>query len=119
MARISLNRGEIWYVSLDPARGAEQKKTRPAVIISNDTIGKLPLKVIVPLTGWNDRFEQVPWMVKVVPDHFNGLEKTSAADAFQVRSVSIERFEGKATGQLSKDLMDQIVEAVATVISEF
>ena len=114
-----MNRGEIWHVNLDPGRGAEQKKTCPVVIISNDAIGKLPLKVIVPLTGWKDHYENVPWMVKVVPDRFNRLEKVSAADAFQVRSVSVERFGAQAEGYLTKDLMDQIIEAVATVISEF
>jgi mRNA interferase MazF len=118
MARIFLNRGEIWYVKLDPTVGAEQQKTRRVVIISNDTIGKLPLKVIVPVTDWKDHYQNVPWMVKVIPDRINQLDKISAADAFQVRSVSIERFGSHVEGRLSKDLLDQIIEAVATVISE-
>jgi mRNA interferase MazF len=104
---------------LDPTVGAEQKKTRRVVIVSNDTIGKLPLKVIVPITEWKDHYAGVPWMVKIVPDRFNRLDKVSAADSFQVRSVSIERFGDHAEGYLVKDYMDQIIEAVATVISEF
>jgi mRNA interferase MazF len=41
-------RGEIWLVSLDPTIGAEIRKTHPAIIISSDYIGKLPLKLVVP-----------------------------------------------------------------------
>lgn len=113
-----MNRGEIWYVRLDPTEGAEQKKTRRVVIVSNDAIGVLPLKVIVPLTDWKDHYKSVPWMVKVTPDRFNRLDKVSAADTFQLRSVSVGRFGSQAEGYLLKDYMDQIVEAIATVISE-
>lgn len=43
-------RGEIWRVNLDPTIGAEIRKSRPVVIVGDDRIGKLPLRVIVPLT---------------------------------------------------------------------
>ncbi|MGH8603716.1 MAG: type II toxin-antitoxin system PemK/MazF family toxin, partial [Gammaproteobacteria bacterium] len=39
-----INRGEVWLVSLDPTIGQELKKTRPAVVISSNSIGRLPLK---------------------------------------------------------------------------
>jgi mRNA-degrading endonuclease toxin of MazEF toxin-antitoxin module len=45
-------RGEIWLVNLDPTVGAEIQKTRPAIVISSDYIGKLPLKLVVPITDW-------------------------------------------------------------------
>ena len=113
-----MNRGEIWFVRLDPTEGSELKKTRRVVIISNDTLGKLPVRVIVPLTDWKDHYQNVPWMVRIVPDKFNRLDKISAADAFQIRSVSELRFGDKAEGYLTPDNMDLIVEAVATVISD-
>jgi len=43
-------RGEVWLINLDPTVGQEIRKTRPAVIVSDDSVGVLPLKVIVPLT---------------------------------------------------------------------
>ena len=43
-------RGEIWLVNLNPTVGAEIHKTRPAIVISSDYIGKLPLKLVVPIT---------------------------------------------------------------------
>ena len=47
-----MRQGEIWLINLDPTIGAEIKKTRPAVIVSDDAIGKLPLKIIVPITDY-------------------------------------------------------------------
>ena len=44
-----MRRGEVWLINLDPAVGAEIKKTRPAVIVNDDAIGILPLKVKMPL----------------------------------------------------------------------
>ena len=85
-------RGEVWLINLDPTVGQEIRKTRPAVIVSDDSIGVLPLKVIVPLTEWKDRYALAPWLVRVAPASDNGLEKPSAADAFQVRSVAQQRF---------------------------
>ena len=62
-----MKQGEIWLVNLDPAVGAEIKKTRPALIVNADAFGKLPLKIIAPITGWKESFKDVPWMVRVEP----------------------------------------------------
>ncbi len=83
-----MKRGEIWLVNLDPTIGSEIKKSRPAVIVNDDAIGILPLRVIVPITDWKPHYGAAPWMVKLDPDEGNNLSKTSAADCFQVRSVS-------------------------------
>ncbi|MGH8007358.1 MAG: type II toxin-antitoxin system PemK/MazF family toxin [Candidatus Binatia bacterium] len=111
-----MQRGEIWLISLDPTIGAEIKKTRPAVIVSDDAIGILPLKVIVPITDWKDRYRVAPWMVRLDLDGENGLEKPSAADAFQVRSVAQERFV-RRLGKLSDAAMKGITKALAVVCS--
>jgi mRNA interferase MazF len=87
-----MRRGEVWLINLDPTVGSEIQKTRPAVIVNDDAIGILPLRVIVPITAWQERYAVAPWMVQLDPDPENGLDKPSAADAFQVRSVSQIRF---------------------------
>ena len=109
-----MQRGEVWLINLDPAVGAEIKKTRPAVIVNDDAIGILPLKVIVPVTEWKDRYAAAPWMVRLEPSAENGLEKPSAADAFQVRSVAQERFV-RRIGKLSDSAMQGITKALAVV----
>jgi mRNA interferase MazF len=108
-------RREIWQINLDPTIGAEIKKTRPVVIVSSDTIGILPLRVVVPLTDWKNQYQQAAWMVKISPTGMNGLTKESAADTFQIRSVSTSRFIRKL-GELTQAEMVQIVHAIGWVV---
>jgi mRNA interferase MazF len=111
-----MKQGEIWLINLDPTVGAEIKKTRPAIIVSDDSLVKLPLKIIVPVTDWKDRYEIAPWMIKVEPNSKNGLNKDSSADCFQVRSVSQERFV-KKIGNISVIIMDEIKVGLSKVLS--
>ena len=55
-----MKRGEVWEVRLDPIQGSEMKKNRPFVIVSNDLMGRLPLKIVVPLTAWKAGFQNAP-----------------------------------------------------------
>lgn len=110
-----MKRGEIWLVNLDPTVGSEIKKTRPAIIVSSDLVGVLPLKVIVPLTDWKDRYATAAWMVRLDPDEPNGLSKSSAADALQIRSVSEKRLV-KKLGMVPALQVAQIVQAVLNVL---
>jgi mRNA interferase MazF len=111
-----VRRGEVWLINLDPTVGAEIQKTRPAVIVNDDAIGTLPLRVIVPITEWKEHYAVAPWMVYLEPEAENGLDKPSSADAFQVRSVAEERFV-RRLGRLSATAMHEITRALAVVLS--
>jgi len=111
-----MRRGDVWLINLDPTVGAEIKKTRPAVIVNDDAVGILPLRVIVPITEWKDRYAVAPWMVLLTPDAQNGLNKPSAADTFQVRSLSQSRFV-QQLGRLSEITMQEISKALALVLA--
>lgn len=111
-----MKRGEIWLINLDPTVGSEIRKTRPAVIVNDDAIGILPLRVIVPITAWQERYTVAPWMVRLEPAAENGLEKPSAADTFQVRSVSQTRFV-RCLGNISAEELQTISRALAVVFS--
>ena len=87
-----MNQGELWLINLDPTIGAEIKKIRPAIVVNDNTLGRLPLKVIVPITNWKENYSIAPWMIKIEPDNLNNLDKISAIDCFQVRSISDLRF---------------------------
>ena len=115
LGMMKMKRGEIWLVNLDPAVGSEIRKTRPAVIVSSDLVGILPLKVIVPLTEWKERYANASWMVRIDSDDQNCLSKTSAADGLQVRSVSQQRLVRKV-GVLKNIQVAQIVQAIVNVL---
>jgi mRNA interferase MazF len=112
---MNIKQSEIWKVNFDPTIGSEIKKTRPALIINDDALGKLPLKVILPITDWKIQYSNYPWMVKIEPDSHNGLEKTSAIDCFQIRSVSIERMTDHV-GIVNFSILSQVQEAIMKVI---
>jgi mRNA interferase MazF len=107
-------RGEVWRVDFKPARGDEIRKLRPAVVMSVATAGKLALRVIVPLTGWHPAFVRVFWHTRIDPTPANGLSKPSSADAFQMRSLSLERFKDRI-GLLTSDEVDAIARAIGVV----
>ena len=111
----TLKRGDIWLVSFDQTRGSEISKTRPAVIISSDAVGILPVKLVAPLTGWDSRYERNIWHVKVNPTCSNGLTKPSAVDALQIRGVSVHRFV-KRLGKLPASSVEEITAAIAAVV---
>jgi mRNA interferase MazF len=110
-----MNRGEVWQVDFEPTRGAEIRKPRPAVIVSRDAVGLLPLRSVVPFTDWQPKFGDYPWMVRIAPASGNGLMKVSGADGFQVKSVSTERILVKL-GALSAQELLAVIEAIGIVI---
>ena len=109
------NRGEVWWVHFDPSVGSETQKTRPAVVMNVAAVGKLPLRIVVPITGWDSRWTSVPWLVYLKASKRNGLDKDSAADCFQVKSVSLNRFASQM-GVLTADEIEQISAAVALCV---
>lgn len=79
-------------------------------------MGKLPLKIIVPLTDWKERYSVAVWMIQIFPDKQNKLSKTSSADCFQIRSVSENRFI-KKIGVISYEQLKKIQSALTQVLS--
>ncbi|MBI3416520.1 MAG: type II toxin-antitoxin system PemK/MazF family toxin [Verrucomicrobia bacterium] len=108
-------RGEIWLVELDPTRGSEMKKTRMVLVVSSDAVGVLPIKLGVPITEWRPGFSHHLWHVRLDPDARNGLTKSSALDALQVRALAVERFV-KRKGVVTDDLLCEVTAAIAALI---
>ena len=108
-------RGEVWLVNFDPTIGAEIKKTRPAIVLSPDVVGRLPIKPVAPITDWKDFFASNIWHVRIDPDSINGLTKSFAVDALQLRGMDERRFV-KKLGYVSSPILEEIVLAIAAVI---
>ena len=93
-----MRRGEIRLVDLDPIRGAEANKRRPAVIVSNDgantTAARLGHGVltVVPVTTNTARVYPFQVLLRAAD---TGLERDSKAQAEQIRAVAIERLGGR------------------------
>lgn len=109
-----MRRGEIRLVDLEPVRGAEADKRRPAVIVSNDgantTAERLGrgIVTVVPVTSNTARV--YPFQV-LLPAADTGLDMDSKAQAEQIRSVAVERV-GARLGVVTTDLLLTLDEAL-------
>ena len=107
-------RAEIRLVNLDPARGSEANKRRPAVIVSNDGANNMAARLnrgvitVVPMTS--NVTQVYPFQV-MIPALESGLPRDSKAQAEQVRSITIERV-GRRVGQLPPSLMSDLEDAL-------
>lgn len=107
-------RGEIRVIDLDPARGSEANKRRPAVIVSNDHANTAAQQndrgviTVVPLTTSTARV--FPFQV-LLPAEETGLRVDSKVQAEQVRSVAVERV-GAAIGRVPRYLMAAVDDAL-------
>jgi mRNA interferase MazF len=108
-----MNQGDVWLIDFAPKVGDEIDKKRPAIIVSNNAIGKLRLKVVVPLT--DPAQSPRSWHVLIEKSSLNGLTKNSSADCFQIKSLSNERFI-KKLGVLSDQELDEVKIGLAKVL---
>ncbi|MFW5902848.1 MAG: type II toxin-antitoxin system PemK/MazF family toxin [archaeon] len=108
---MKLRRGEIVLVNLEPVKGSEQGKKRPAVVIQNDIGNRYsPTTIIAPLTS---RYEENnPAQVNLEADLETGLEQDSTVLLNQIRTVSIEHRILKKMGRVSSEKMEKIDEAL-------
>lgn len=109
-----MRRGEIRSVDLNPARGSEAGKRRPAVIVSNDAANMTAARLgrgaiaVVPVTSNIARV--YPFQV-LLPAAETGLARDSKAQAEQIRSVAVERV-GQRMGRVPAATMLRIDEAL-------
>jgi mRNA interferase MazF len=108
-------RGEIWLVDFDPSVGAEIRKPRPAVVVNLDSVGRLPLRIVVPITDWKPGYANFPWFIELTVSPTNGLSKDSGADCFQTKSVSEQRFV-RLLGEVTPAQLDEIATAIAMCV---
>ena len=108
-------RGEVWRVNFDPTIGAEIQKIRPAIVISSNAASSIRLRLAVPVTSWQPKFEGRFGYLRLNYDGRNGLANDSAVNMFQVRCMSTDRFLTKLGG-VPANVMEEIVTFIASVI---
>lgn len=106
-----MQRGEVYWVQLDPIEGSEQAGNRPAVIVSRDAINRYsPVIVICPLTSATNVQRLYPSDVLVTAPE-GGLRNDSVVLTLQVRAVAKTRL-GERLGRLEATTMQAIAQAM-------
>ena len=103
---------EIWWVDLEPAKGAETQKKRPCVIVQADDVNlKSKTLIVAPLLP---EHKDWPFAVSITPSAQNGLDKDRHINLKQLRAVETLRF-GRRQGVLEKRYLRQVLVALETV----
>jgi len=109
VSSVSISRGDVWWVSLDPTQGAEIQKTRPCVVLTNDTLNRLRKTiVVVPLSTAAKPHPPITLNVTC-----NGKRVVAVID--QIRAVAKHRLVDKLD-TISEPDMDALSQAVATIL---
>lgn len=107
-----LLRGDVYQVDLNPVRGSELDKIRPAVIIQNDTGNRFsPVTIIAPISSVKEITRPLPVMVFLKAQEA-GLAAESYIDCGQIRTVDKTRLVNKL-GHLSGQNMQRVDRAIA------
>jgi mRNA interferase MazF len=109
---MAIQRGEIYFVNLNPVKGREQAGHRPVLVLSIDAINKLPLVVTVVVgTKGENISRDYPTNVRVGSAE-SGLPMETVFLCFQVRSLDPKRFSEKPAGLVSGETLKKIEDTV-------
>jgi mRNA interferase MazF len=109
---MAVQRGEIYFVNLNPVQGREQSGNRPVPVLSIDAVNKLPLVVtVVVVTKGENISHDYPTNVRILPEE-SGLSSETVFLCFQIRSLDPKRFQGCPAGKISGNAMERIEESV-------
>jgi mRNA interferase MazF len=109
---MTIKRGEIYFVDLNPVQGREQAGRRPVLVLSSDAINQLPLVVTVVVeTKGANLTKDYPMNVRVSVDE-SGLPMETVFLGFQIRSLDRGRFPSTPAGKLQGTTLARIENAV-------
>ncbi len=107
---MDVKRGDVVLVDLDPTKGSEQGKTRPAVVIQNDVGNRYsPTTIVAPLTS---SYEKVYPVNVEVKSSESGIEKDSIVLLNQIVTIDIKARIIKRLGTISKSTMKDVDKAL-------
>jgi mRNA interferase MazF len=107
-----VNKWDIYYCSLDPVKGSEQKGFRPVLVVSNNAVNhSIPVSTVLPFSTVKEGTNIYPTEV-FIPQEVSGLPKDSVVMVQQVRTLAHKRLEKLASNLESRDYQKQVLDAL-------
>jgi mRNA interferase MazF len=106
--KMAIQRGDLYFVNLNPVQGREQSGHCPVLVLSIDTINRLPLVVTVVVGTKGDNITRdYPTNVRLAPSE-SGLPMETVFLGFQVRSLDPRRFSNLPAGRVTEAALRRI-----------
>lgn len=109
---MAIQRGDIYFVNLNPVKSREQAGKRPVLVLSIDVINQQPLVITVVVGTKGERVTRdYPVNVRI-PMKESGLPVETVFLCFQIRSLDPKRFTGAPAGRLSGSALKKVEDTV-------
>jgi mRNA interferase MazF len=112
----NIQRGEIYQVDWNPARGSEQAGQRPGVVVQNDIANAVSGYTVTIVCAVSSQLKGYPSMLRVVPSAENGLTTPSEVNAAQIMTIQKDRLKERI-GRLSESDMTLLEKKLAYMLS--
>ena len=106
--------GDIYLIEIPASGGHEQSGLRPAIIVQEKALEKLPTVLIVPLTS-KQKAADFPFTFIIEPDQMNNLNAVSVALIFQLRAIDKKRVKNKI-GKIGLEKMELLKQSLREIM---
>ena len=116
---MAVRQGEIWWADLDPTKGREQRGRRPVLVLSRDSVNRLPLTVLVMIGSGAEHYHRAQpfptdiWVTAIE----SGLPKDTVFLGLQIRSLDPSRLTALA-GRLPSNRIPEISSTIRYLIGD-
>ena len=111
-----MKRGEIWFVSLDPASGHEQRGRRPVLIVSPEAFNRVTkVPVVLPITSGGSFARTAGFAVTLSGA---GTKTTGIVRCDQPRALHLSARHGKKLERVPDEIMKEVLAKLAPILSE-
>lgn len=101
---------EVWLVNWDwDQAGTEIDKPRPAIVVGKDVPHNTSMRIVLPLTTWQERFKNMVWMFHLSNQTTQFLINDSAVNTYQIKCYDIQRFQKRLVNAIDDKDFDNTI----------
>lgn len=107
-----MDRGDIYFVDLDPTAGREQRGHRPVIIVSPAAFNALGVQLVAPITNGGNFARHKGFAVELNNTKTNGVILCN-----QLRTIDIPARNGRRVERAPDEIIDDMLARIATLVT--